>query len=961
MNRGSLSFSIGLILLMLFGCSEKEYSQTERGIILKIQNSSKYNTKLLRVEVLADEIIHVSAVPDRKWPEDTSLVIVSSVEPVPFTVGDQMDSIHINTSKLSVRISKQDGGIRYLTKNGKVLLTEKPGGGRTFVPIEVEDTPGYTIEQIFESPDDEAFYGLGQHQSDEFNYKGKREELFQYNTKISVPFIVSNKNYGLLWDSYSLARFGDSRDYLQLNRAFTLYDKMHRPGSLSGTYQAGENGMQLLVRREDSLYFETVKSVRNLPENFPLKHANVTYEGELEAKQDGVHNFILYYAGYVKVYLDGKLIVPERWRTSWNPNSYKFSFKFTAGERIPIKIMWKPDGGRSYLGLRALPPQSNEEQGNHIWWSEMDKKIDYFFVYGENMDEIIKGYRKLTGKSQIMPKWAMGYWQSRERYKTQEEVLGTITEFRKRKFPIDNIVLDWNHWREDAWGSHEFDLSRFPDPKGMIDSIHALNAQIMISVWPKFYLSTDHFKEFDEKGWMYQLAVKDSIRDWVGPGYIGSFYDAYAEGARKLFWNQINEHYYPLGIDAWWMDASEPNILDCTDMDYRKALSGPTALGPSAEYFNTYALMNAEAIYKGQRSVAPNRRVFLLTRSGFAGIQRYSTATWSGDIGTRWEDMKAQISAGLNFAISGIPYWTMDIGGFCVEDRYVAAQQEYDRSGKVTEDYNEWRELNTRWYQFGAFTPLFRSHGQFPYREPWHIAPEDHPAYQSILYYTQLRYRLMPYIYSLAGMTYFEDYTIMRPLVMDFPQDKTIENIGDQYMFGPSILVAPIYSYGARKREVYLPANSGWYDFHSGIRHSGGSTIEVDAPYEQIPLFIKEGSIIPFGPDLQYAQQPSEEALTILIYRGDDGEFMLYEDEGVNYNYENGQYSMINFKYNESTGLLTIGQRVGQYQGMQESRRFNIVSSEEGVAFKFTGKDQGIQVIYDGTEQSIDLNVSGNN
>ena len=355
----------------------------------------------------------------------------------------------------------------------------------------------------------------------------------------------------------------------------------------------------------------------------------------------------------------------------------------------------------------------------------------------------------------------MGYCQSRERYKTSTEMIEALEGFRKRNIPIDNIVMDWSHWEEDAWGSHEFDRARFPDPKAMVDSIHDLNGRMMISVWPKFYVDTEHYKEFDEKGWMYTKAYDDGIKDWIGQGYHYGFYDAYAPEARKLFWEQMCDHYYPLGIDAWWMDASEPNIRDCTDMDYRKALCGPTALGSSTEFFNAYSIVNADAIYNGQRGVDNDKRVFLLTRSGFAGLQRYSTATWSGDIATRWEDMKAQISAGLNFAVSGIPYWTMDIGGFCVENRYVDAQNQWYATGRENADYKEWRELNTRWFQFGAFCPLYRAHGQYPFREPWEIAPEGHPAYESILYYSKLRYRLMPYIYSLAGLTWFEDYTIM--------------------------------------------------------------------------------------------------------------------------------------------------------------------------------------------------------
>jgi alpha-D-xyloside xylohydrolase len=462
----------------------------------------------------------------------------------------------------------------------------------------------------------------------------------------------------------------------------------------------------------------------------------------------------------------------------------------------------------------------------------------------------------------------------------------------------------------------------------MVDSVHSLNARIMISVWPKFYITTEHFKEFDSNGWMYRQAVKDSVRDWIGRGYIGSFYDAYSAPARELFWNQIREHLYTKGFDAWWMDASEPDILSNASIEYQKQLSTPTALGPSTKYFNAYALMNAMTIYNGQRSVDPDKRVFLLTRSGFAGLQRYSTATWSGDIGTRWEDMKAQIPAGLNYSLSGIPYWTMDIGGFCVENRYVRAKE-------GSEDMEEWRELNTRWYQFGAFCPLFRSHGQFPLREVYNISPEGHPAYNSMVYYDKLRYYLMPYIYSLAGLTWFNDYTIMRAMVMDFGYDKNVENIGDQYMFGPSLLVAPVYRYKARTREVYLPESCGWYDFYSGKYFRGGRKIEAEAPYERIPLFVKEGSVIPVGPSIQYTNEKPADPVTFYIYAGKDCAFTLYEDEGVNYNYEKGLCSTIKISFNNSTGQITVSDRTGEFPGMLKSRKFNfiMVRGEDPVPF----------------------------
>lgn len=946
---------------MLAACSGGGFQKTENGVVVEVKQQQPTDVRKVRLEVMGEKLIHVSATPEKEFSKEQSLIVIPQLNKTDFKVEEQGDEVTVKTSELCAIVSKTTGEVRFTDADGKQILAED-SDGRTFTPVEVEGTKGYTVRQVFQSAgNDEAFYGLGQHQADEFNYKGKNEELFQYNTKVSVPFIVSNKNYGVLWDSYSLCRFGDPRDYSQLGDVFKLYDKEGKEGALTGTYIPGKKDVETLVRREDSLYFEHLdraahlSKVINLPAGFPFGGSDVVYEGEIEPAESGLFRFILYYAGYMKVYIDNELVVPERWRTAWNPNSYKFAVNLEAGKRVPLKIEWKPDAGVSYCGLRVLSPVADEEQNKLSWWGEMQNEIDYYFVYGDDMDDVISGYRTLTGKSQIMPKWAMGYWQSREKYNTREEVLSTLKEFRERQIPIDNIVIDWLHWEQDSWGSHEFDPERFPDPKGMVDSIHAMNGRLMISVWPKFYATTDHFKEFDEKGWMYQQAIRDSIKDWVGPGYLGSFYDAYDADARKLFWKQMQDHYYPLGIDAWWMDASEPNIRDCTDLQYRKDLCGPTALGPSAKFFNAYALMNAEAIYDGQRGVEPDKRVFLLTRSGFAGLQRYSTATWSGDIATRWEDMKAQISAGLNFAVSGIPYWTMDIGGFCVENRYVAGQMEFNKTGRENADYKEWRELNTRWYQFGAFCPLFRAHGQYPYREVWNIAPAGHPCYNSIVYYTKLRYNMMPYIYSLAGMTYFNDYTIMRPLVMDFTADANVNNIGDQFMFGSALMVAPVYEYGARNREVYFPASCGWYDFYSGKYVDGGQKLTVDAPYERIPLYVCEGAIVPYGPDMQYSDEKPASEITLYVYTGKDGAFTLYEDEGVNYNYEKGQYATIPFAYNDAEGTLVIGDRTGDFPGMLKERTFNVVKVSKDQPQPFDLKAKGTTVKYDGKAQTVKL------
>lgn len=930
--------------VLLSGCKSTSYKKTDNGII--VNN--------IRLQPINDRVIKVSAIPEGEFSSEESLITDPELTfSGDFMVSEDSVFVTLSTKEIDAKVNKATGEVSFFDKSGNIILKENNGGGKSFIPIEVDGTHGYTLQQVFESPDDEAFYGLGQHQSDEFNYKGKNESLYQYNTKVSVPFVVSNKNYGILWDNYSWTKFGDPRDYDELSR-FKLYDKDGNEGGLTATY-INKNSGDRVIRKESVVSYEDLERIKEFPEGFPLNGAKVTWEGNIESDKDGIHRFHIRYAGYTKIFVNNEEVVEERWRTAWNPNDYKFSYNLNASESVPIRIEWEPDGDVSYLSLRALDPVPDEIQNKLSLWSEMGNEINYYFIYGDNMDEVISGYRTVTGKSQIMPKWAMGFWQSRERYHTQDELLTTLAEFRERDIPIDNIVQDWSYWPVESWGDHEFDPERFPDPKGMVDSVHAMNAKIMISVWPKFYITTNNYKAFDEKGWMYQQAVNDSIRDWIYPGYIGSFYDAYAVGARKMFWDQLEEKLYPFGFDAWWMDASEPNIQDNTSMEYRKALMNPTALGPSTKYLNAYSLVNAESIYKGQRAVDNDKRVFLLTRSGFAGIQRYSTAVWSGDIGTRWEDMKAQISAGLNFALSGIPYWTMDIGGFCVERRYENAQRIYDQTGVENEDLKEWRELNNRWHQFGAFVPLFRSHGQFPFREMFNIAPENHPAYQSMLYYNKLRYRLMPYIYSLAGMTWFNDYTMMRALVMDFPRDKNVVNISDQYMFGPAIMACPVYEYKARSREVYFPDNEGWYDLFTGDFIEGGQTLTVNAPYDKMPLYAASGSIIPYGPEMMYSNEKQAEEITLYVYAGKDGSFTLYEDEEVNYNYEDGEFANITFVYNDADKTLEIGDRQGDFAGMLKERAFNIVYVNEGNPVALDFDTEGIVVEYNGVEQTISL------
>ena len=972
-----------VLLMSATGMQAAGFNQNGNYLTVQLKQHQNFGPSQIRLQVVSDKIIRVQATAEQGFRDKQSLIIVPQKGKANYKVEEQGEKLIITTAVMRAVLNEATGQITFYDLKDHVLLNEVAQGGKTFKPFTVPDREigvdiakvpesqkhGWSWRALFDSPDNEAFYGLGQHQSEELNMKGKNEDLFQYNTKVSVPFVISNKNYGILWDSYSYCRWGNPEDYLQLNRAFKLYDKDGKEGQLTGTY-VDKNG-QKIVRGEDSIYFEYAMpeaseicnktdkgGILNLPKGFALNGSKVVYEGYVEAPTNSFYQFILYYAGYMKIYIDGKLVVPERWRTAWNPNSFKFETPIKKGVKTPIRIEWQPDGDVSYCGLRVAAPRSEAEKNQLSIWSEMSPDMDYYFIAGQNLDEVISGYRTLTGKASLYPKWTLGFWQSRERYQSSKDIEENLKKFRDLKIPVDNIVQDWNYWKLDSWGSHEFEAARYPNPQAMLDSVHAMNGRFMISVWPKFYDTVKNYKELDSKGWMYHQAIKDDIHDWLG--FRGSFYDAYDAGARKMFWRQMDENLYTkykFGIDAWWMDASEPNVRDCTPMWYRKALSGPTALGTSTEYFNAYSIVNADAIYHGQRSVNPNQRVFLLTRSGFAGEQRYSTATWSGDIATRWEDMRAQMTAGLNYSMAGLPFWGMDQGGFCVENRYVAAQQEFDKTGKENADLKEWRELQARWNQFGCFVPLYRTHGQWPTREVWNIAPADHPAYKTIVAYDKLRYRLMPYLYSMAGMVHFKDYTMMRGLVMDFNGDDNVYDIKDQWMFGPALMACPVGEYQKYSRNVYLPKQKGWYDFYTGKHYAGGQTIVADAPFEKIPVFVPEGSILPVGPEMEWSDQKKAELIDLYVYAGKDGSYTLYEDEGTNYNYEKGKYAMIDFKYNDAQKTITIAARKGSFDGMLQKRRFNIVlvsdNNQQGISLAKAPK--GKMVKYAGKAVTVKL------
>ncbi len=909
----SLAVLVCVALLAACGTkkSEGSFVRSERGIVV---TPAANESRRVRLEVIGDRIVRVTAAADGNLDLPKSLMVVESAAAPAFEVEQREGDVVLTTTQVVATVSLADGAVKFTDASGKPLLAE-----------DSRSTPAKGISQRFNPGTDEAFFGGGQHQYGMVNLNGEDVELSQHNSDIAVPFVVSTRNYGVLWDNNGISRIGDPRPYGLASRDLVIRDANGEAGGFTARYSLG--GVQKLERIEKDINYQYIRDrfdwpnellepkapVPGAPPNI-LPNQSVVWEGTLETQKPGVHKFQLYGSSYFKLYVNDALVL-DRWRQNWNPLYHPFDVPMTAQAPTKVRIEWIPDGG--YIALLHNDPLPDAERHSLTFTSDVGRAVDYYFIQGADQDQVIAGYRALTGKSVMLPKWAYGFWQSRQRYTNQKELVDVVSEYRKRKIPLDNIVLDWFYWKEDSWGSHEFDPARFPDPKGMVDAVHAQNARLMISVWPKFYPTTANYQELDDAGFIYRKNVEDGYLDWVGPGYKNAFYDPYSQPAREMYWRQVNEKLGVLGIDAWWMDATEPDPHSNLDIDSLIARNGPTALGPAEQLFNTYALVHSGGVYEGARTARPDTRAFILTRSGTAGIQRNASAVWSGDIVSRWDDLYNQISSGVSIGYSGLPNWTFDIGGFALEQRFSTPKPK-------PEDLAEWRELNLRWFQLGAFAPIFRSHGEFPFREIYNLAPQGSEVYNSLVWYDKLRYRLMPYIYTLAADTHHRDGTIMRGLAMDFTDDVAARNVRDQYLFGKAFLVAPVYKHQARSRQVYLPAGANWFDFHSGAVQSGGQIVEAAAPLARMPLFVRSGSIVPVGPEIQHTAEKPGAPLTLLVFTGADGSFDYYEDDGVSYGYERGEFARIPLRYDAEKDTLTIGARSGSYQGMPGKRTFRV-------------------------------------
>lgn len=623
--------------------------------------------------------------------------------------------------------------------------------------------------------------------------------------------------------------------------------------------------------------------------------------------------------------------------------------------KVVVPALLSTRGYGILLDSYSLMTFHDDAFGSYIW-TDVDDELDYYFIYGPEFDQIVHSIRQLTGQASMLPRWAFGYLQSKERYITQDELIEVVKEYRKRNLPLDCIVQDWKSWTQDLWGQKTFDPERFPDPTALVAELHQMNARLMISIWPNMNPGGDNWQEMREQGCLLGNQ---------------STYDAFQEKARNLYWKQANEGLFSHGIDAWWCDCTEPFQADWNGVfkpepEERLRINTEEAkryMDP--EFISAYSLLHSQGIYEGQRKTGIDKRVVNLTRSAYAGQQRYGTITWSGDVSATWETLHKQIADGLNFCATGLPFWTTDIGAFFVKNdpNLWFWNGDYDLG---VEDM-AYRELYVRWFQYSIFLPMLRAHGTDTPREIWRFGEQGEIFYDSLVKFLRLRYRLMPYIYSLAGMVTHEDYTMLRALPFDFRCDPNTYDIDNQFMFGPAFLVNPITSpmyYEAesielvgvsQSRSVYLPESTDWYDFWTGKCYSGGQTIIADAPLDTMPLYVRSGSIVPMGPDITYVDEKLNAPIELRVYPGQNGRFTLYDDEGDNYNYEQGHFATIRVSWDDTSRRLTIHERQGSYSGMLVSREFRIFIGD--VPYNLSAKETvSIQTIhYEGHEISLDL------
>ncbi|TDD99487.1 glycoside hydrolase family 31 protein [Flavobacterium cellulosilyticum] len=861
MNKLVYILFLGILSISINAQQYKKHTLTKEGLSIDLTEG------VLNIIPLTDKSIRVQyEIGNAK--EAQEIVFINKPNTPSFKLKETTSSLQLSTNSITVAFDKKTAVIHYSDKSGRVFLREKVNT-RLLKPATIMGEPCFVAEQGFESPEDEYLFGLGQFQDGFYNLKNTTRKLIQVNTQIAIPFLVSNKGYGLLWHQYGLTNFNPS------NQSISLVKNDVKDGEKREVEVTTTSGTQR-VSQQQSIYTGSFSLGKE------GEYAVMLDLGDMDSRH--------------LVLIDGVDVINQS--NLWLPPAVSKLVNLKAGEHS-VKVVCKSSNIPT-LGLKL----SNNET---IFNSPNAKSLDYVVFAGKDTDEIIANYRNLTGNVPMLPKWAFGFWQCRERYTSGEHLVSTVKEFRKRNLPVDVIVQDWQYWGKYGWGVPKFDETNYPEPEKFIKEIHDLNAHFSISVWENLNKDSEIAKEYLAKN----LFIPNS--PWI---------DIYNPEAQKTHWNALNKNLFSLGVDSWWMDATEPE---------NDALKGKqTFFGLGDFYRLTYPLFVSKAVYEGQRNTNPEKRVVTLTRSAFLGQQRYGTINWSGDIGWDWDTYKRQIVAGLNYNLTGMPYWTTDIGGFF-------------RPGSGQYKDEKYHQILTRWFQWAVFNPIFRMHGYQTETEPWKYGEKVETNMRSMM---NLRYQLMPYIYSEAWQISKNNSTLMRPLIMDFNEDTTAVSQAYQYMFGKALLIAPVTASDVTTWDVYLPKNYAWYDFWTGKRFDGGQTIATAAPLDRIPVFVKEGSIVPMGKVIQNTQSKQDE-LDIQVYTGKDASFTYYNDEGDNYNYEKGKYIEIPMTWNEKNQTLTIGKQIGNYKNQTATYTMNIiyVTANQNNAVAKTIKYSGKKVV----------------
>lgn len=760
---------------------------------------------------------------------------------------------------MKVLVSKDAQEVSIYNFKGELVTTIK---SHDLVPTTVQDKEAYKATIVLDSPSDEYITGLGQFQDGLGNLRGVSRRLTQVNTQISIPMMLSNKGYGLLWNNYSMVEYNPTDWKVEMNRESA-------EGETEVVNVTSTEGGKKEVRQSNK------------------------FLAEVEIEEDGEYAVLLdvgqTMARRHNLSVDDKPVLDVR--NLWLPPTTSVNMQLTTGTHVFASEL--TNGDKPVIYLRKVDNTTTLS-------SPVADKVDYTVFVG-SADEVIASYRNLTGNSPMMPIWALGYTHCRERFHSSAEILENARIFREKHMPIDIIVQDWQWWGKYGWNAMKFDEEFYPDPSALTAELHdKLNMRLMLSVWSKIDDNSDLGKQMQAAGYYIPGTT------WI---------DFFNQNAADAYWKNFSEKLLVHNIDAWWQDATEP---ENDDLVGRRVANGELA---GEQVQNVYPLLVSKTVYEGLRKDDPERRAMILTRSGFPGIQRYGSTLWSGDVGNDWETLRRQIAGGLGLMAAGHPWWTYDAGGF------------FRPWGNQYQD-QEYIERLIRWVECATFLPLMRIHGYMTDTEPWRYGEEAERIIKSQL---ELRYRLLPYIYTAASEVSRLGSTMMRPLLFDFAHDSKALTHETEYMFGKSLLVNPIVNPGVSSYKTYLPENAaGWYDFHTSTFYQGGKDVETAVSLDNIPVFVKAGSIVPMGQVKQYAMEKNDAPLEIRVYAGADAEYTLYEDEGDNYNCENGAYSLIKFSWDDKAGKLTIAPREGSFKGMQESRSFNVVIIRDGETTSYT-------------------------